>query len=178
MKATQINFRPLEINDLSLLHSWFHEPFILKHYARNEVYSLQMITDKYLPRILGKESISSFIIKINGIDNGFIQYYQLSEFLPEGMQDDSVLFKEFKASECVGIDLFIASPELRFKGLGARVIQKFIADFLTNYKIVLVDPQLDNTGAIRAYEKAGFQKTDLSILPDFLILSYQTSVIF
>ena len=31
MKATQINFRPLEINDLSLLHSWFHEPFILKH---------------------------------------------------------------------------------------------------------------------------------------------------
>ena len=72
-------FRPLTMNDLSLLHHWFQEPVIRQLYARNQVWSLDDMKQKYQPRIIGEENIPSFIIEINNQPSGFIQYYCLQE---------------------------------------------------------------------------------------------------
>jgi hypothetical protein len=70
-----INFKLLTENDLPLLHSWFHKPHIQQWYARGENYTLDMIKEKYMPRILNSESIPNFIVYANITPIGYIQLY-------------------------------------------------------------------------------------------------------
>jgi adenylate kinase family enzyme/RimJ/RimL family protein N-acetyltransferase len=162
-----IAFRPLKHEDLSLMHTWFQQDDIRGSYARGEIFDEKMIEEKYLPRILNQEPIPSFIIEINHKPCGFIQYYSLKDYLPEGMRTPE------NPIECAGIDLFIAEAQYRGKGLGPKVIQKFIYSFLYHYKYIFLDPHVDNQVAIHAFQKAGFEITDLSLDPAHLILRYQ-----
>lgn len=47
-----IHFKPLTENDLPLLHDWFQKSHVKQWYAREENYTIDMIKEKYLPRIL------------------------------------------------------------------------------------------------------------------------------
>ncbi|HAT8252213.1 TPA: GNAT family N-acetyltransferase, partial [Legionella pneumophila] len=76
-----------------------------------------------------------------------------------------------------GIDLFIAESEGRGRGLGVELINRFIDKFLTRFKAVVVDPDVNNQQAIRCYEKAGFQQTDFSQDPNHLIMIKPLSLI-
>lgn len=157
------NFKPLAIEDLNLLHQWFQEPVIHHLYGRNQTWSTIAIEHKYKPRIMGQEFIPSFLIIHNQFPIGFIQYYCLSEHLPEGIKDQSnPLFAQYSAEQIAGIDLFIAHHTKRSKGLGTQIIQQFIETFLTNYACIVVDPEKSNHQAIRCYEKCGFIKTEFS----------------
>ncbi len=163
----KINFRSLKSQDLPLMHAWFQEPEILKNYARGKIYDEKMIEKKYLPRILNQEPVPSFIVEINDKPCGFIQYYRLDDFLPEGMSAP----EEQKNS--AGIDLFIAEQQFRNQGLGPKIIQKFIYSFLWKFNRIFLDPHVNNQIAIRAFQKAGFETTDLSQHPQHIILCYQ-----
>lgn len=157
-------FKPLAIKYLEQLHHWFQEPVIKNLYAKNQTWSLDDIHHKYQPRITGEENIPSFIIEIDHrITIGFIQYYSLQEYLPEGIErNNNPLFKSHHSSEIAGMDMFIAEHTNRGKGLGQQIIKQFIAEFLMNFKLIVVDPDQNNLPAIRCYEKADFQKTDYS----------------
>ena len=50
-----INFKPLSENDLPLLFKWFQKPHVKQWYTRGDNYTLEMIKEKYLPRILNSE---------------------------------------------------------------------------------------------------------------------------
>lgn len=153
----KINFRSLKSQDLPLMHAWFQEPEIIKNYARGKIYDEKMIEKKYLPRILNQEPVPSFMIEINDKPCGFIQYYRLDDYLPEGMSAPQ--------KNSVGIDLFIAEQQFRNQGLGPKIIQKFIYSFLWKFKRIFLDPHVNNQIAIRAFQKAGFETTDLSLHP-------------
>jgi len=148
------SFELLSEPDLQLMYDWFQESTIKASYARGQVFSLKDIKDKYLPRILGKDNIPSYIIKDNRRPIGFIQYYLLTEHLPEGIKSyTNPLFHQYPADDIAGIDCFIAHAENRGKGLGSQLIHKFIADFLVRFRAVIVDPDIQNQQAIRCYEK-------------------------
>ncbi len=104
----------------------------------------------------------SFIIHLDNKAIGFIQYYCLSEHYPEGIQKEGALFENYHPEQIAGIDLFIASHENRRQGLGVVVINQFINEFLTHFRLVVVDPNHDNIHAIRCYEKAGFEQLNYS----------------
>lgn len=149
----KITFQPLTMKDLSYLHRWFQEPVIWQLYGRDQEWSLDKIIQKYQPRIIGEENIPSFIIEINNQPSGFIQYYCLQEHLPEGIGENyNRLFEKHSPNEIAGIDVFIAT-------------------FLTDYRIIVVDPERNNLHAIRCYEKAGFKKTDFSSDKHHLLLT-------
>jgi aminoglycoside 6'-N-acetyltransferase len=95
---------------------------------------------------------------------GFIQYYLLTDFLPEGVSNnDNPVFKQYYPSYLAGIDLFIAAERERDKGLGVALMHHFICQFLSqNFKAVMVDPHINNRNAIRCYEKADFVNTAFS----------------
>jgi aminoglycoside 6'-N-acetyltransferase len=59
-------------DDLNLLYIWFKEPTINQMYASNKFWSPKDIQETYLPKILGKENIPSFIIYKNNNPIGFI----------------------------------------------------------------------------------------------------------
>lgn len=118
----------------------------IKHwYARDKNWSFDEIKKKYEPRILGEEQVPSFIVYQDNTLLGFIQYYLLANSLPDGIEDyNHPLFKQCQTNELVGIDLFIAPDTARGKGVGVLLINQFISKFLTQFKAVIVDPNVNN----------------------------------
>jgi aminoglycoside 6'-N-acetyltransferase len=58
-----------------------------------------------------------------------------------------------------GLDLFV-SPAMRGRGLGTdavRTVARYLLHEIGHHRLV-IDPAASNTAAIRAYEKAGFQR--------------------
>ena len=165
-----IDFKPFHKDDLQLLYRWFQEPTINQLYARDQTWSLKDIENKYLPRLTGHDNVPSFIIHLDNEAIGFIQYYCLSEHYPEGIQKESSLFKSYQPNQIAGIDLFIATHENRGQGLGVVIINQFINEFLTHFRLVVVDPNNDNIQAIRCYKKSGFEESNYSKAPDYLIM--------
>lgn len=171
----KLSFKPLTMDNLEHLHHWFQNPAIKQLYARNKTWSFNDIIHKYQPRIAGIENIPSFIIEINSLPIGFIQYYCLQEHLPEGIKDiNNGLFEQYRPSEIAGIDLFIAEDINRSKGYGSRIINQFISEFLISYRLIVVDPERSNLQAIRCYEKSGFTITTFSSDEAYLLLIKET----
>jgi aminoglycoside 6'-N-acetyltransferase len=56
-----IYFKPLREVDVKILWEWFQEPTINQLYARGQSWSLTDIENKYLPRLIGKDNVPSFI---------------------------------------------------------------------------------------------------------------------
>ena len=165
-----IEFKPLHKDDLQLLYQWFQEPTINQLYARSQKWSLKDIENKYLPRLTGHDNVPSFIIYSDNNPIGFIQYYCLSEHYPEGIQKVSSLFKNYQPNQIAGIDLFIATQENRGQGLGVIIINQFINEFLSHFRLVVVDPNHNNIQAIRCYKKSGFQESNYSEAPDYVLM--------
>ena len=156
---------------MDLLFHWFQEPMINEWYARGKHWSFEDIKHKYLPRVQGKDNTPSFIIYKEDRSIGFIQYYCLTEHLPEGIRTKNhPLFKSYQPNQLVGIDLFVADEEHRGKGLGTQILNCFMLKLPMSIKAVIVDPDSNNYKAIRCYVKAGFQPTNYSKNKAYLLL--------
>ena len=153
------------------MYRWFQEPTINQWYARGKHWSLDEIKKKYEPRVFGKEDVPSFIVYKNETPIGFIQYYRFENGFPEGIKDHrNLLFQHHDKDELVGIDLFIAEADMRGKGLGVKLIHQFTEAFLRQFSAIVVDPAVNNVGALRCYEKAGFVRTAFSEDPDYFVM--------
>ena len=158
MTNRNIIFKKMTEDDLKLLYQWFQIPHILKWYARNEKYTLEMILEKYLPR-LNNRTISSFIIRVDNYPVGYIQLYQITNHLPQGIADyNHPLFNSLKPDELVGIDLFIADEKYLHTGLGSEALKIFLdAHIKDKFSGVLVDPLKENSTAISFFEINDFK---------------------
>lgn len=141
MKNFNIEFKPMDENDLTLLYQWFKVPHILQWYAKGEKYSYEMIKEKYLPRI-SDATIRNFIIYDYDKPVGYIQFYFVVYHLPDGIVDDShSLFVDYNKNEIVGIDLFIADKSYLHTGFSSEALKLFIKAHINNkIKAILVDP--------------------------------------
>lgn len=154
-----IQFRKLASEDLPLLHQWFQVPHVKQWYARGETYSIQMIEEKYMPRIVDSQSIPNFIIYSDSRPIGYIQLYHLTHSFPEGVCQEHPLFQEYMPGELAGIDMFIADESCLGTGIASMALGEFIKQYVEGqFKAVVVDPGRSNTRAIRFYEKNGFQQ--------------------
>ena len=171
-----INFRPLETDDLAKIHVWFQVPEVKKWYARDDDWALDKVKEKYLPRLQGAVNVPSFIINLNTEEIGFIQYYPLTEGLPETLTAE--LAKEYKIDleNSAGIDLFIAREDMLGKGIGVTIINDFLKDIVPkNFHIIFVDPEVKNLRAIRAYEKCGFVKLKITDSNKYFLMNLERS---
>jgi RimJ/RimL family protein N-acetyltransferase len=157
-----IHFKSLTKNDLPLLHDWFQKPHVRKWYAREENYTIDMIKEKYLPRILNPESIPNFIIYADNTPIGYIQLYCVNDFLPDGVTDyRHPLFDSFKPNEIAGIDIFIAVENYLKKGYATLTLTNFIKEHVQGkFTILITDPLKSNKNAVQFFERNGFQKCE------------------
>lgn len=162
MASTHITFKPLNEDHLALLHQWFQIPHIKQWYARGETYTLEMIVEKYLPRINTPQYIPSFLICLDGESIGYIQLYHLSHYLPEGVNDRShPLFNEYRPEEVAGIDLFIAEEKYYGTGISGIILAAFIEGYVKGkFQAIVSDPVKQNTRALSFFEKNGFKRMD------------------
>ena len=159
-----INFKLLTENDLSLLHNWFQKPHVKQWYARDENYTLDMIREKYLPRILHPELIPNFIVYADNTPIGYIQLYCVKDSLPDGVTDyKHLLFDNFKSNEIAGVDLFIADENYLKRGYATLTLNCFIKEYVERkFTLLITDPLKSNKNAIQLFERNGFKKFNSS----------------
>lgn len=160
VKDISFNFKPLNEAQLSLLTRWLNYKHLQEWWNSGEI-TLENVREKYLPRIIGSDSARPYIIYLDEIPIGYIQYYYVSAGDPNWWPDEP-------GRDVIGIDQFIADINLLDKGYGTMMITQFIRYLDNEITIseVRVDPRPDNLRAIRCYEKVGFRKIQNIVTPD------------
>lgn len=102
--------------------------------------------------------MDQFIVATDEGDIGYIQCYDLTAW--------NAGFGTHPAGTR-GIDLFIGEPTMMQGGHGSALIRAFVDERLAQgAPRIVTDPNPENPRAIRAYEKAGFQKLRMVETPD------------
>jgi RimJ/RimL family protein N-acetyltransferase len=136
--------------DFPLLQKWLAEPHIVQWWR--ESLALDGIESKYGPRIDGTEPTHVFMIEVEGIPEGWIQWYRWEDYPKHA----AILGAD---TDSAGIDLSIGRKEMLGKGLGPEAIRQFIDQFVfadSTINSVISDPEESNIRSRRAFEKAGF----------------------
>ena len=171
----KITFKFLTEDDLLILHNWFQKPHVKQWYARGENYTLAMVREKYLPRILNPESIPNFIVYADNTPIGYIQLYCVKDSLPDGVPDyNHPLFDNFKSNEIAGIDLFVADENYLKKGYATLMLTNFIKEYVQGkFTLLVTDPLKNNKNAIQFFERNRFKKfksSDNNTVNELMIL--------
>ena len=148
---TEITFKTLSLTDITLMHRWFNMPHVQKFYSLRH-WNKQEVLKKLKPYISGEKPVSGFIIFLDERPIGYVQSYRLIDF-PWEDQD----FPNDIVCHAAGMDLFIGNPDWIWKGLGFKIIHKFLDEKIwPKFRYCVVDPSIENKAAIRCYEKLGF----------------------
>jgi aminoglycoside 6'-N-acetyltransferase len=104
-------------------------------------------------------AMEQFIVATDDSPFAYLQCYDPTAWPDNGFGD--------LPSGTRGIDQFIGEPRMIGHGHGSAMIKSFVDKLLqTGTPRVVTDPDPENRRAIRAYEKAGFEKSRLVDTPD------------
>ncbi|SDT28325.1 aminoglycoside 6'-N-acetyltransferase [Bradyrhizobium canariense] len=145
-------FRPMTTSDLALIRGWLALPHVREWWGDpDEQYAL-------VSGDLDEPAMDQYIVCFAGNPLGYLQCYDLTEWntgfgpQPPGTR---------------GIDLFIGEPDMIGRGHGSALIRCFVDERLQKgAPRIVTDPDPDNSRAIRAYAKAGFQSDRVVDTPD------------
>ena len=109
--------------------------------------------EDYLSAIRGTDPTYRYLAEIDKRPVGLFQHYRVA---------DSPEYAEALAlgEDAVGVDLFIGEAELIGRGHGPAMLRQFLRDVAFPFHgidVCVIGPSVNNTAAIRAYEKAGFR---------------------
>ena len=153
-----LRIRPMRDDpaDYGLMSRWLSDERVLEWvYGRDQRFSHERAAEKWGPRARGDDPVRPCIITHEGQPAGYMQYYPIAES-PADYGLDS-------ANGIIGVDMFIGEPDLWDRGLGSGALRTLVAYLYTQVGVqgVVIDPRLTNARAIRAYEKADFQKVKM-----------------
>lgn len=145
-------FRPMNAADLPLIRRWLALPHVLEWWGDpEEQYGL-------VSGDLDEPAMDQYIVAAAGSPLGYLQCYDLTAWnsgfgpQPPGTR---------------GIDQFIGEPGMIGRGHGSALIRAFVDDRLRNgTPRIVTDPDPANLRAVRAYEKAGFERDRMVDTPD------------
>jgi aminoglycoside 6'-N-acetyltransferase len=145
-------FRAMTRADLPLVQRWLTTPEVVRWWgAPDEQYEL-------VSGDLDHPDMDQFIVGLDRRPFAYLQCYRLSAW-NQGFGDHP--------PESRGIDQFIGEADLLGCGHGSQFIRQFVDEaFRSGTPLVVTDPDPKNARAIRACEKAGFERLRLVETPD------------
>jgi len=156
LNASLLQFHPLAVTDIPLLHRWLREdPLLMQIWWQGTEEPYEQFARKYMARIAGEELVSCYLILYGETPIGFIQSY-----LWRDHSDYTCHVPQVDWSDSGSLDLFIGLEEYRGRGLGVGLLQRFLREVLFADPAVqrcIIAPEVENAAALRAYEKAGFR---------------------
>ena len=147
----EISFRQLREPDLALMHRWLNAPHVARWW-RSEGTAYRAVEEEYLPYVEGREPVRPYLILYGERPIGYVQAYPISH--------DEEYARLVDVGNSAGVDLFIGEKEFLHRGLGARLLRRFLAEEVFSdpgVEACVIGPEPENAAAIRAYEKAGFR---------------------
>jgi aminoglycoside 6'-N-acetyltransferase len=149
----KLTFRPLSFDDISLVHRWFNRKHVQTFYSLRS-WTEEEVLKKLTPYITGEKPVYWYIIFLDDLPIGSIQYYSVVNF-PWPGQD----FSEEVIQHSAGMDLFIGESDYIGKGFGTSIIQQFLdAIIWPKFNYCVVDPDIRNNAMLRCNEKIGFKE--------------------
>ena len=145
-------FRPMTTADLPLIERWLALPHVREWWGDpQEQYTL-------VSGDLDEPAMDQYIVSFAGNPFGYLQCYDLTAWNSGfGQQPPGTR----------GIDLFIGELDMIERGHGSALIRTFVDERLRQGAPRMVtDPDPVNLRAMRAYEKAGFEKVRMVDTPD------------
>lgn len=150
-------FHPMTAADLPLVKHWLTQPHVREWWGD---------THEQFERVSGDleaEAMDQFIVAFEHRPFAYIQCYDPRVWPENGLGAHP--------SGTRGIDQFIGEPDMVGRGHGSAFVRTFIEGVLARgAPRVITDPDPENARAIRAYEKAGFEKVHLVDTPDGIAL--------
>lgn len=140
-----IGFSPATADDLPLLRRWLENDHVRRWWGEPEE-ELQLIREG-----IETGEVGAFLFLIEGRPVGYIQSWTPSAYEEVGWARD------FPA-DTTGIDIFIGDPGDIGKGIAPAVLRAFaLRLYAQGSQRIIIDPDMDNRRAIRAYRAAGFR---------------------
>jgi RimJ/RimL family protein N-acetyltransferase len=172
----EVTFRPLTEADLPQLYAWLHQPHVARWWYEAEPITPAWVAEHYGKHIpfaqisrpfsrsddTTREAVWAYTIVYAGTPIGYIQTYRIDH---DADYAAAVAVDEVAA----GVDLYIGEPAFAYQGLGAPLLRVFLRDYVFADPAIescIIGPEPANTGAIRAYEKAGFRFLKQIQVPD------------
>jgi len=146
-----LRFRPLEADDLRLVHEWLRRPHVQRWWNDRETY--EEVVEHYLPSIEGSEPTDHYIALLGDEPIGFVETYLVSDH-PEYAALIGV------GHGVAGVDLFIADEALTGRGIGTQILRRFVDDVVfgtATTRSCVAGPDARNVASLRAFDKAGFR---------------------
>jgi aminoglycoside 6'-N-acetyltransferase len=151
--AAPYQFRPMSAEDLPMVRRWLETPHVAQWWHDPDEQFALVRED------LDHPAMEQFIVAARDRPFAYLQCYDPNAW-PEGGLG-------LHPGGTRGIDQFIGEPDMIDRGHGSALIRSFVDDLLkTGTPRVVTDPDPANIRAVRAYEKAGFQKARLVNTPD------------
>jgi aminoglycoside 6'-N-acetyltransferase len=142
----------MTLADLPLIRQWLTHPHVREWWGDpDEQYAL-------VSGDLDESAMDQVIVSAGSNDFAYLQCYDLTAW--------NSGFGEHPRGTC-GIDQFIGEPDMIQRGHGSAFIRAFVDVRLrSGAPRIVTDPDPANTRAVRAYEKAGFEKAGMVDTPD------------
>lgn len=154
-----ITFERLNSSYYPQLLQWLATSHVKEFWYKNKTFTLDMIIEKYDDRIKQKK-IDMYIIKYEDLAIGYIQSYNIEDLAPFSI-----------TKPIIGIDLYIGHSDYIHRGIGPKVLKKYINNVFNEYPKVNhigIDPEVDNKAAYIAYSKVGFTLVNTCVNQDDL----------
>jgi aminoglycoside 6'-N-acetyltransferase len=153
-----ITFKALAESDLELLLRWLETPHIKVWWDSDMVWNKAKVYEKYGSYIKGYKiedgqvkPLDAYIIYLDARPVGYLQAYNAYDF------KRSIPLTDLPKS-LAAFDLFLGEEDIRGKGIGPMALKTFFLTWDKKFDYAFADPDQRNTAAVRAYEKAGFEK--------------------
>ena len=145
-------FRAMSAADLAMIRHWLETPEVMRWWGEpNEQYTL-------VSGDLDHPDMDQFIVSVDDRPFAYIQCYALSTW-NQGFGSQPPATR--------GIDQFIGEPDMIGRGRGSHFIRQFVDELLrSGVPRVVTDPDPANVRAVRAYERAGFERSRMVDTPD------------
>jgi aminoglycoside 6'-N-acetyltransferase len=153
-------FRRLTEADLPRLHDWLEQPHV-RAFWRDEPRTLDGVAERYAGVLAGTEPTYAFIASLEELPIGFLQTYRIADHPDYAARIDV-------GADAAGVDMLIGDPSFAHRGLGAPLLVQFVDEVVwpvTCARACWIGPTVDNTRAIRCYQKAGFEHVKTVLVP-------------
>ncbi|PIR48673.1 hypothetical protein COU80_03130 [Candidatus Peregrinibacteria bacterium CG10_big_fil_rev_8_21_14_0_10_55_24] len=141
--------------EYALLLKWLTNPTVEEWYENRAGQTVDAIKAKYRPRVVGESHIQAAIIEWHSAPVGYLQFYETREEKEYNVKEPLL-----EQPHVWAMDILIGEPDHFGKGIGSTALKLMLRYLFEqrSAKTVIIDPDMRNTRAIRAYEKAGFRK--------------------
>jgi aminoglycoside 6'-N-acetyltransferase len=156
MPAMNLTFHCLRRSEFGLLRRWLTEPLVARWW--NHDTSRAAIERDFGAAVDGREPTTVFIADWEGRPFGLFQRYAVAAY-PDYLAELAAVCQ--MPPGAVSVDYLIGEPDLRRKGLGARMIAagvERIWNEQSDCADVIVPVHVGNRASWRALERAGFHR--------------------